>query len=67
MQGFRVGRLRNYAVCLWRLSGEAIECKEGAANLKQIDDHIPLAAVANELVREIVDETVINGQVSVLD
>jgi hypothetical protein len=37
------------------------------AYLKQVDSHVPLTAVANEIIRKEVDQAVINRQVCVLD
>jgi hypothetical protein len=37
------------------------------AYLEQVDSHVPLTAVANEIIREEVDQAVINRQVCVLD
>jgi hypothetical protein len=37
------------------------------AYLEQIDNHVPLTAVANEVIREEVDQAIIDGQVRILD
>ena len=33
----------------------------------QVDNHVPLTTIANEVVREVTDESVINGEVCVLN
>ena len=37
------------------------------AYLEQIDNHVPLAAIADEVVRKVVDKPVIDWQVGMLD
>ena len=44
-----------------------MEAKGKKTDLEQVHDHVPLAAIANELVSEILDEAVVDGELGVLD
>ena len=44
-----------------------MEAKGKKTDLEQVHDHVPLAAIANELVGEILDEAVVDGELGVLD
>ena len=39
----------------------------GRTDLEQVHDHVPLAAITDQLVSEVLDQTVVNGQFCVLD
>ena len=44
-----------------------MEAKGKKTDLEQVHNHVPLAAIANELVGEILDEAVVDGELGVLD
>lgn len=46
---------------------KASDIEQHDTHLKEVDNHVPLASVADEVGREMRDEPVVDGQVGVLD
>ena len=44
-----------------------IQPKGDKTDLKKVDGHVPLAAIADEFLSEVLHEAVVDGQVDILD
>ena len=59
MERLRVDGLRHDAVCLWETLRYRTSAVQEWTHLEQIDDHVPLSTVTNEVVREVLDDTIV--------
>ena len=41
--------------------------ERGSTDLEEVHDHVPLAAIADELVSKVLDEAVIDGELGILN